>query len=254
MSDQSPEQPQPKKKKKWRRTIAGLALLLLVAWCASYQSEKPVSEAEKSTQKGKERTATNTTASSEKPVNEAEKSTQKGQEDTAANTTAPVPRPDQASPQPAKNDVETRMCRVFDRDYYHETGKVLSRQNSLSASEQAQVDDKLTAEEYFEARQGNPSFLGPMYLIGQMKPVLSGRKLSLSERLTNCGLHAYEADHRVRAFRLRSTAPTMQKQQRFLVGIEFLKWLAMIVLSCSRAVRDLLASKRECCDIGGLHW
>jgi len=66
-------------------------------------------------------------------------------------------------------------------------------------------------------------------------------------------------------------APTMQElQQRFLVGIELLKRLtfdagnerrnqplrwfisitAMIVLSCSRAVRDLLASKRECCDIG----
>src|SRR5215471_8400687 len=28
---------------------------------------------------------------------------------------------------------------------------------------------------------------------------------------------------------------------------------AMIVLSCSRAVRDLLASKWECCDMGELH-
>src|SRR6185437_1007744 len=67
-------------------------------------------------------------------------------------------------------------------------------------------------------------------------------------------------------------APTMQEfQQRFLLGIELLKgWrstpgtsaatshfvrlisiTAMIVLSCSRAVRDLLASERECCDIGG---
>jgi hypothetical protein len=38
---------------------------------------------------------------------------------------------------------------------------------------------------------------------------------------------------------------------------EHFVWLisitATIVLSCSRAVRDLLASKRKCCDMGELH-
>jgi hypothetical protein len=53
-----------------------------------------------------------------------------------------------------------------------------------------------------------------------------------------------------------------QLQQRFLVGIELLKRLAFDAgnerrdqpLRCSRAVRDLLASKRKCCDMGELHW
>jgi hypothetical protein len=219
MSDQSPEQPQPKKKRKWWRTIAGLALLLLVAWCASHQyekpvaeksaekstqkakertpanttapSEKPVNEAEKSTQKSQEDTAANTTAPSEKPVNEAEKLTQRGEEDTAANTTTPVPTPNQASPQlgSEKNDVVTRMSQVWDRDYYHETGTVLSRQNSLPASEQARVDDKLTAEEVFAAREVNPSVPGPWIIMPTGKPRPNeGGRLSLSEGFRYRGL------------------------------------------------------------------
>jgi hypothetical protein len=63
-------------------------------------------------------------------------------------------------------------------------------------------------------------------------------------------------------------APTMQElEQRFLMGIKLFEGLAFdagntsfgsshtatIVLSCSRAVRDLLASKRKCCDMGELH-
>ena len=70
---------------------------------------------------------------------------------------------------------------------------------------------------------------------------------------------------------VRFIPPTLQQlQQGFLVGIKLLKrlafdagttaatshlvWLisitAMIVLSCSRVVRDLLGSKRKFCDMG----
>jgi len=49
MSDQSPEQPQPKKKRK-RGRIAGILALLFVAWLAAHEYEKPVNEAGASTQ------------------------------------------------------------------------------------------------------------------------------------------------------------------------------------------------------------
>ena len=102
MSDLSPEQPRPKKRKWWR--TAGILALLLVGWCAVRESEKkPETGSEKSVAESEKKPV----AKSEKSVKEAQTSTPKQLPSTQSQTKSV--EDDVNRLQSTKNDIETKM-------------------------------------------------------------------------------------------------------------------------------------------------
>jgi hypothetical protein len=115
---------------------------------------------------------------------------------TAENASAPT----DPSLQSTKNDLETRMGRVYERDNHYfiqndflqdVIAALNSTTHNLLSPKQVSVDDKLTAEEVFASRNKDEvQILDRMFNLGgeSCKDCLSEKSLSESERLRYFGL------------------------------------------------------------------